>query len=75
VRIRVKLMGLLKGKCPPDGQLEVAEQSTIADVLHQLEVSPNSVQVFSVNGQLERDLTRKLSVDDELSIIPPVGGG
>ena len=75
MRIRLKLMGLLKSKSPPDGQLEVLDDCTIADVLEQLDVSADSIQVFSVNGQLERDRTRKLSGDDELSIIPPVGGG
>lgn len=75
MRIRVKLMGMLKDQNPPDGQLNVDDGTTIAAVLDKLGVSPGSVQVFSVNGQLERDATRQLSADDELTIIPPVGGG
>ena len=75
VRIGVKLMGMLKSKNPPDGHLEVSDDVTIAEVLQMLEVAPDSVQVFSVNGQLERAATRKLTEGDELSIIPPVGGG
>ena len=75
MRIAVKLMGLLKSKSPPDGVLEVEDDATIADVLQQLDIASGSVQVFSVNGQLERESSRRLADRDELSIIPPVGGG
>lgn len=75
MRIRVKLMGMLKGQGPPGDVLDAPDQATIADVLRQLELPQNSVQVFSVNGQLERDPNRRLAADDELSVIPPVGGG
>jgi molybdopterin converting factor small subunit len=31
--------------------------------------------VCTVNGVLERDRARVLDADDELAVIPPVGGG
>jgi len=68
-------MGMLKEKMPEDGKLDVADEATISDVLSVLEIPADSVQVFTVNGSLERDKSRVLAVDDELSVLPPVGGG
>ena len=73
--VRVKLMGTLKAKSPPGGTLELAAGATIGDALLALHIDPNSVQVFTVNGSLERNRERKLAANDELSILPPVGGG
>ena len=75
MRIRVKLMGVLKDKTPHGDLLDLPETSTIEDALNALEIPTQSVQVFTVNGQLERDKSRPLSADDELSVVPPVGGG
>jgi sulfur carrier protein ThiS len=75
MQIRIKLMGMLKSKSPPDGVLEIADQATIANVLAALEIPAQSVQVFTVNGSLERNRDRILSPDDEFSALPPVGGG
>jgi len=44
-------------------------------VLRALEIAPQTVRVFTVNGQFERDRTRVLAANDELAAIPPVGGG
>ena len=68
-------MGMLKGKTPEDDTMEVPDGATILQVLEALEIPPDSVQVFTVNGQLERDRGRKLSPGDELTVLPPVGGG
>jgi len=75
VHVRVKLMGVLKARTPPGGGLDVAEGATIDDVLHALAIAPQSVQVFTVNGRFERDRGRALAANDELAVIPPVGGG
>lgn len=75
MEIQLKLMGVLKDRTPDDGKLEVADGATILDVLAALEIQPDSVQTFTVNGQLERDRSRELAGGDELSILPPVGGG
>lgn len=73
--VQVKLMGVLKAKTPEDDQLQVADGTTIDDVLGALEVPAESVQIFTVNGSLERDRSRVLADGDQLSILPPAGGG
>ena len=73
--IRVKLMGVLKPKTPPGGKLEMADGATIEDVLRALEIAPQAIRVFTVNGQFERDRSHVLAANDELVAIPPVGGG
>jgi sulfur carrier protein ThiS len=75
MRIRVKLMGLLKAITPEGGALDVADAATVDDVLRALAVAPAPNAVIAVNGQIERDRTRALAADDELTVIPPVGGG
>ena len=75
MKIRVKLMGVLKDRLPQGGELELADSASIADALTALEIPVGSVQVFTVNGQLERNAQRTLAAGDELSVLPPVGGG
>ncbi len=40
-----------------------------------LDIPVDSVQVFTVNGELVRDKQRVLSDGNELTVLPPVGGG
>jgi molybdopterin converting factor small subunit len=75
MQIRLKLMGMLKARTPAGGVLEVADGATIDDVLLALEIAPQTIRVFTVNGQFERDRSRVLAANDELAAIPPVGGG
>jgi len=75
VRIRLKLMGLLKARTPAGGVLDVPEGATIEDALRALAIVPPGNAVFTVNGRIERDRARTLAADDELTVIPPVGGG
>ncbi len=75
MKVNIKLMGVLKDKTPPDAALDLADGATILDALQLLDISSEAVQVCTVNGKLERDLQRPLGADDELSVVPPVGGG
>ena len=75
MHIRLKLMGRLKAKTPAGGVLEVADGATIDDVLRALDIVPQTIRVFTVNGVFERDRGRALAANDELTAIPPVGGG
>ena len=75
MQIRLKLMGMLKARTPAGGTLEVADGATIDDVLRALDIDPQAIRVFTVNGVLERDRRRVLDAGDELVVIPPVGGG
>lgn len=75
MQIHLKLMGMLKAKTPASGAIEVTDGATIDDVLRALEIAPQSIRVFTVNGEFERDRSRVLAPNDELTAIPPVGGG
>jgi sulfur carrier protein ThiS len=75
MRIRVKLMGMLKARTPAGGVLDVADGATIEDALHALGLAPQATHAVTVNGRLERDRRRALVQGDELTIVPPVGGG
>ena len=75
MRIRVKLMGMLKAKTPEGGVLDLADGGTIDDVLHALDIPRQTRSAFTINGRFERDRTRVLAPGDELTVIPPVGGG
>ena len=75
MQIKLKLMGMLRDKLPEGSVLELDDSATIGDALAALDIDADRVQVFTVNGSLERDKQRTLSDGDELSVIPPVGGG
>ncbi len=76
MKIHVKLMGTLKDRMPPDGVIQLPDDdSTIGNALAALEITADTVQVFSVNGSIQRDLARQLREGDELTVLPPVGGG
>ncbi|NIP84570.1 MAG: MoaD/ThiS family protein [Planctomycetales bacterium] len=75
MKIRLKLMGMLKDKTPADGTLQLPEGATIASALAALEIPSHAVQVCTVNGTLQRDVNQPLAAEDELGVVPPVGGG
>ena len=75
MNIRIKLMGVLRDKTPPDGTLQMQGGATVEDVLRQLDIPTTLVQVISINGQFQRDRSHAVSPDDELLILPPVAGG
>ncbi len=75
MHIRVKLMGVLKEKSPPDGRLDVPQNATVASVLEQLQIPASLVQTCTINGQWVRDRNVTLNEGDELVVLPPVGGG
>jgi sulfur carrier protein ThiS len=75
MQIRVKLMGMLKAKASPDERLELPEGASIADALSKLGIDASGVQAYTINGALVRDRDRALAEGDELTVLPPVGGG
>ncbi len=74
MKIRLKLMGVLRERTPEE-MPDWPEGTTIRDVLSQIGVETSEVQICSVNGALARDLDRPLHDNDELQVLPPVGGG
>ncbi|MFV1965609.1 MAG: MoaD/ThiS family protein [Pirellulaceae bacterium] len=75
MKIRVKLMGILKERSPAGGMIELPDQGTIEDALLAVGIPADSVQVFTVNGDVERDRRRVLKAEDELTVLPPMAGG
>ena len=73
--VRINLMGGLKELTPSDSQLELSVGATIAEALAVLTIDPARAQVVMVNGRPQTDHQQHLSVNDELTVIPLVGGG
>ena len=57
------------------GVLELPDGATIEDALAALGLAVDRMHVTTVKGKIERDRGRTLSDGDELTILPPVGGG
>ena len=74
IEIELKLMGTLKSRFR-EGRLELPDDATIADALEGLEVPPKAVQTCTVNGKFVHDRSHPLADGDELTLLPPVGGG
>ena len=72
--VKLKLMGMLKNKIGKE-ELELPDNADILTALQELDIAPESVQVFTVNGKLIREQSHLLHDEDELTILPPVGGG
>jgi len=75
MRLRLNLMGTLKAKSTEDGALNLPDGGTINDVLGALDIPADSVQIVMVNSKPQGDRTHQLADGDELTILPPVGGG
>lgn len=75
MNVRVKLMASLRDKSPDDASIELPEGASINDALTALDIPGDHVHLVMVNNQMERDRDRVLAEDDELLVMPPVGGG
>ncbi len=73
--VRINLMGGLKELTPGDSQLTLSAGSAISDVLAALNINPARAQIVLVNGKPHPDHGHGLSDQDELTVIPLVGGG
>ena len=55
-------------------ELDVAERSTVADLIAVLNIGANEVKAIRVNGKARADMYR-LRENDEVDLFPPIGGG
>lgn len=55
-------------------EIELPEQSTLADLISVLNLPQDQVRVTFVNGRA-RPLDYGLTAGDEVGIFPPIGGG
>lgn len=75
--IKVKLVGLLK-KYASQGDsvnLEDADGRTVAEVMVDLGIPSASVSIALVNGRHTESWDYILREGDELTLLPPIGGG
>lgn len=75
MEIQIKLMGMLAGKTPADGKLQLQDGDSIEQALVALDIPVDSVAAFTVNGSLVKDRQHVLTAGDEVTVLPPVGGG
>ena len=75
MQVRVTLMGSLKPKRPPNGVVDIEEGASIDALLASLDIDPTQVQVILRNNKSQLDRSQQLSDGDQLTMIPPVGGG
>ena len=75
MEIQIKLMGMLAGKTPADGKLQLQDCDSIEQALVALDIPVDSVAAFTVNGSLVKDRQHVLTAGDEVTVLPPVGGG
>ena len=84
MRIHVRLFASLRDQLPdaPRGraELDIAEGTSLADLIDQLEILPARAQMVLVNGdQAPRKTEQRQRVSlcegDTVSIFPPLAGG
>ena len=75
MEVRLKLMGNLRAKSPDGNTLDVLDGATIDDVLKALDIPSDHVHLVMVNDRHELDRSHALAPNDELMVMPPVGGG
>ncbi|MGD8366506.1 MAG: MoaD/ThiS family protein [Desulfobacterales bacterium] len=73
--IRIKLFATLAPKLPADAdRYPIGEQTSVADVLADLQIPENQAKLIFVNGRKTAKDVR-LEDGDRLGVFPPVGGG
>jgi molybdopterin converting factor small subunit len=80
VKIELRLFASLRKKLPPGSprgkcDLDLADETTLGQVLERMDIPRQSAQMVLVNGDHDRDFDRLLRDGDVLSIFPPVAGG
>ena len=75
MQIRVNLMGGLKKQSPEGNMLAVTEGASINDALAALGLSATQVQIVMHKGRPQPNRETTLADGDEITVVPPVGGG
>jgi molybdopterin converting factor small subunit len=79
VRVEVRLFATLARYLPPDNQagsaiLDVADDSTVADLARVLGIPGEAPRIVLVNDR-EADQDRRLQRGDVVTLFPPLAGG
>lgn len=74
MRVTVKLFATLRqGRFDID-TFDLAENTTVGDIVTKLGIPRNEVTLIFVNGR-HADRTTRLADGDSVALFPPVGGG
>jgi sulfur carrier protein ThiS len=75
VRISVRVYGGLRGHGASKAlQVDALDDATVADVVEALDLRPGEIWLATLDGQLV-EMDHALQPGDELTLVPPVGGG
>ncbi len=79
MQVSIKLFANLRKKLPKGSMgkttLDLADQATIHDLIHHLDIPLDLAQMVLVNGEQTREFDQALMDGDQVSIFPPVAGG
>ncbi len=75
--VKVKLVGSLRKYAPQGGSIDLddADGRTVAEMMADLGIVPASVSVVLVNGHYVKPRSYVLQEGDEVTLLPPIGGG
>ena len=79
MKIELHLYASLSKYLPPDAKFktcmkEIGTNTTIKDIIEQLNIDKKSVKLIFING-VHADVSKMLKDGDRIGIFPPVGGG
>lgn len=75
MHIQIKLFASLLEKLPGNAdQFPVADGSTVADLVAELDIDPQDAKLIFINGR-KGALESVLTEGDRVGLFPPIGGG
>ena len=74
MKIKVRLFATLREGRDKEIDLDVAEASSVRDIIEQLGIDEEDVTILLLNGR-DAGFDTQLSELDVVSMFPPVGGG
>lgn len=74
MKITVKLFATLRNFGPAEQEMELAENSTLEDLIKKLGLPDNIPLLKIVNGE-HRSIHYNLKEGDEIALFPPIAGG
>lgn len=74
MKARIKLFATLRTGRFDISEMELAESTTILDIIEQLGIDRKDAAILFING-VHADLESVINEGDDVAIFPPVGGG
>jgi sulfur carrier protein len=74
MKVEIRLFASLRKYSLPQAEMELAEGTTVQDLLERIGISPSEVAVALVNG---RHAPNELPLNDgeTIALFPPIAGG